>query len=465
MDEHVKKIDVIEAVMSRAADFKNGRVFDVDSEFDLNEVEPVRFVGTPVFDAKTKAAAPPADHVVTFRSTTTGKDRHGTRILTDGIDVENYAKNPVFCWGHDAYGGYFSVPDMENVIGRSIAIRKKPDYMEQDVAFTPEDVNPKGDRAFRMVMARFLNTVSIGFIPRSVSIEMEDEVEIPVITKSELLETSLVTIPSNPDALAVIREMAMADIQRNPNVFGRNLTDAFERVLYRDAELRARWQDLLLPQTRREATKFANLPLSERGRSWDAAVARRELAKYASSDGSGDKDTMDWRRYAGGFFWYDDAAPENFESYKLPFAEVITGRLVAVWGGITAAAQRLTQTEGPTADEVKAIQGHIGSYYAKAAKQYDDDSIVAPWDRKAVEVATDESAQDPAPVEERTEEIPVPEVEQVTEVAAPEEEQVKETPPATAADIGVAPKTAEELRRAIEQWQCRLAVRAGLRVC
>jgi hypothetical protein len=83
------------------------------------------------------------------------------------------------------------------------------------VEFTPADINPKGEQAYNMVVARFLSATSIGFIPKQIVVELEDEKQTPVITKCELLEASLVPIPSNPDALAVMRDISRADYMRS----------------------------------------------------------------------------------------------------------------------------------------------------------------------------------------------------------------------------------------------------------
>ena len=67
-----------------------------------------------------------------FRASTNDIDRHGTIVEPRGIDTENYSANPVFMWGHDAYGSGGGPPDLENVLGRVI------DYRKDDNAFDIE---------------------------------------------------------------------------------------------------------------------------------------------------------------------------------------------------------------------------------------------------------------------------------------------------------------------------------------
>jgi len=153
----------------------------------------------------------PADgsRVIRFRASTPRVDRHGTSVRSEGINVEDFSKNPVFCWGHDAYGGgiFGGTPDMESVIGRVIAYDRSPQAFDVDVEFATADQNPKAERAFRLVKGGFLNAVSIGFIPMKWEDAQKGEGDVPVRTFTEvsLAEISLVTIPSCPDALALSR--------------------------------------------------------------------------------------------------------------------------------------------------------------------------------------------------------------------------------------------------------------------
>jgi HK97 family phage prohead protease len=104
--------------------------------------------------------------------------------------------------GHDAYGSMFAVPDAANVIGRAVKLRKTERRLEADIEFLPASVNPKAEMVLGMVGAGAISAVSIGFIPREVRVEVDGAGnEIPVIVRSELLEISVVPIPSNQDAL------------------------------------------------------------------------------------------------------------------------------------------------------------------------------------------------------------------------------------------------------------------------
>jgi len=139
----------------------------------------------------------------------------------------------------------------------------------------------------------------------------------------------------------------------------------------------------------RGSTPFADLAMHpDRDRPYREDQVLPRVRKWASSDGSGDKEKMDWRKFRRAFFWYDPDNIENFEGYKLKFADVVDGELVAVWRGVALAAAVMQGARGgvdiPEADR-PAVRKHIERYYGKARQEFDDDSIVAPWLERSTE--------------------------------------------------------------------------------
>lgn len=134
----------------------------------------------------------------------------------------------------------------------------------------------------------------------------------------------------------------------------------------------------------KSATAFADLPLASRERAWAADAADARVRRWASSDGSGDRDTMDWPKYRKAFFWYDAEDAENFGSYKLGFADVVDGALTAIPRGVFASAGVMMGARGgvdmPDAD-MGTVRAHIARYYAKMHREFDDDSIMPPWEQ------------------------------------------------------------------------------------
>lgn len=117
-----------------------------------------------------------------------------------------------------------------------------------------------------------------------------------------------------------------------------------------------------------------NLPIGDRGRAWDATAAVRRVRDHTGSDEEPS------RSYRNAFFWFDSDAPENFGSYKLPFADVVDGTLTAIPRGVFAGAQRLDGTDIPEADK-DGVRGRMTRYYTRMREQFDDDGIVPPWEK------------------------------------------------------------------------------------
>ena len=138
-----------------------------------------------------------------------------------------------------------------------------------------------------------------------------------------------------------------------------------------------------IPATKRmeplvaKAVGFESGPVYE-GSSWDADAAVARVRRWASRDGSGDKETIDWGKYRRAFAWYDASNPENFGSYKLPHHDVVDGRLVVHKRGVYAAAAALQGARGGVGipeGELEAVKRHIAAHYHQWGEK-------APWERE-----------------------------------------------------------------------------------
>jgi len=107
---------------------------------------------------------------------------------------------------------------------------------------------------------------------------------------------------------------------------------------------------------------------------WDAVAAVDRWRKWASSDGSGDKEKIDWGKYAEMFLWFDSKDPENFASYKFPHHDIRDNKPVTVWQGVVAAAARLNQAKGIPAADIQKMRQHLAAHYKEFDKQ-------PPWQR------------------------------------------------------------------------------------
>ena len=131
----------------------------------------------------------------------------------------------------------------------------------------------------------------------------------------------------------------------------------------------------------RNASGASDLPIAPRDTAWDASAADKRVQDY-----SGGKENMDWAKYAKAFFYVDEADKELLGSYKLQFADVIDGSLVAVPKGIFAVAGVLNGARGgvdiPESDAME-IKDKVSAYYDRMAKEFNDDSIKAPFENRA----------------------------------------------------------------------------------
>jgi ATP-dependent protease ClpP protease subunit len=107
-------------------------------------------------------------------------------------------------------------------------------------------------------------------------------------------------------------------------------------------------------------TAFKDFPMVDRP--WDGAAAKKRVQEHVGATESPNE------RYREAFFWYNSAEPDTFESYKLPFVDVVDGKLVAVWSGVKAAngamAGARSPVQIPQADRAR-VQAHIDRYKSK----------------------------------------------------------------------------------------------------
>jgi HK97 family phage prohead protease len=162
------------------------------------------------FNEETRAKAEES-RTVTFIASTSSKDRHGTVLNQRNWNLENFNNNPIIGYQHNVYGNDMcNAPDPDDQLGSAKAyyetVKKGVDEEQQlmvDVTFEPADINPKAEKIFRKVLHGSLRAVSVGFVP------LKDEKGSTGEERDgayhyfgqELLEVSVVNIPSNPDAL------------------------------------------------------------------------------------------------------------------------------------------------------------------------------------------------------------------------------------------------------------------------
>ena len=146
----------------------------------------------------------------TFKITDDSLDRHSERVMPDGVDVSHFKNHPVMFYNHhrsvDAYWADGNATKI-TPIGKWENITSKDGAIYADAVIDTQD--PLGKEVFRKVQNGIINACSIGF--RAVEWSDDEELKLQgqrgyTITKSELLEVSIVDIPSNRNAIKVNSE-------------------------------------------------------------------------------------------------------------------------------------------------------------------------------------------------------------------------------------------------------------------
>ncbi|KKL81599.1 hypothetical protein LCGC14_1993120, partial [marine sediment metagenome] len=143
--------------------------------------------GFEELEKKQNAQVEQAD--VSVLASTEDTDRDQEVIKQDGIDLKHFKKNPVILFAHK----YSETP-----IGRAINTKITDAGLQIDIKFASKKANPLGQQVKELMKEGILKAVSIGFIPKE-----RDENNPAIITKSEMLELSIVPVPANPHALAL----------------------------------------------------------------------------------------------------------------------------------------------------------------------------------------------------------------------------------------------------------------------
>ena len=154
----------------------------------------------------TEIRASEDSRTVTFVASDGARDSHGTVLNQEGWDLSRFNSNGVIGYQHKVYGGYEDTDNPDNVIGKGRAYLEDGRLMV-DVEFEPADINELAEKVYRKVQFGSLKAVSVGFLPVGKGKWGEGEEALDgdsptyYYAGQELLEVSIVNIPSNPNAL------------------------------------------------------------------------------------------------------------------------------------------------------------------------------------------------------------------------------------------------------------------------
>lgn len=112
----------------------------------------------------------------------------------------------------------------------------------------------------------------------------------------------------------------------------------------------------------KSVTPFQDLPIANRDRKWNADAATTRIRKFTDSE---DAPSESYRK---AFMWFDQENSDKFTAYKLPYADVVNGKLMAIPQSIISIAAVLNGARGGTniskedQDKIKLV---IKKYYLK----------------------------------------------------------------------------------------------------
>ena len=144
-----------------------------------------------------QAAPPPADDPLEFVMSDGSVDRMGDVIEPDGWQLDRFRKNPVALFGHDPQ---FPIGKWADVGVRRGELTGRLELMEP--------VSERLREIHTAVKAGVLRAVSVGF--HSDSFEPLGKGGGLRFTEAELVECSLVSVPANPNALAMAKSLGLS---------------------------------------------------------------------------------------------------------------------------------------------------------------------------------------------------------------------------------------------------------------
>lgn len=325
-----------------------------------------------------------ADGATTYRAiaSTAALDRDREVLLPKGAITENFMKNPVMLFIHQ----YKQVP-----VGKVTSINITKDAVSFTFEFANTDL---GNELKSLYDSGFMSAFSVGLYPqKSMWIDEQTpdafEVTYPDGTKDtfdmtkykvkpdrivlawELLEISPVPVPSNPEALLlrakenIVRKAVEANLSKGAAQIFESSTDAKMRSLQDQIDEFFKFTADAKPDS---VIKYAKSSV-DMEKQWDSLRAQASLAKWSSTDGSGEKETIDWGLYSKGFAFVDIANAEKLSSYKYPHHVVIDKEMVAVYKGVTKAMADVLGHKEALGDDAKGVYEHLVGHYEDAGKK------------------------------------------------------------------------------------------------
>ena len=158
-------------------------------------------------------------------------DRHGTILSIEQWELANFGANGIVGFQHEVYGSWDGKSNPDQVIGKGTVFIEGTQLIGK-VEFEPENINALAEKILQKVAFGTLKATSVGFMPLEPGefkdVEVDDGTGKKVIKsifhygRRDLLEFSIVTIPSNANAL----QRAMDKVQEYNGLH----TTTFEQI-------------------------------------------------------------------------------------------------------------------------------------------------------------------------------------------------------------------------------------------
>ena len=395
-------------------------------------------------------------------ASTAALDRDKEVLIPQGVQISNFMKNPVMLFIHQQR----QVP-----VGKVTDIRIDKGSVEFDFVFADTAVAKEVQGLYEN---GFMSAFSVGFYPKSyIWIEEETPKQMQltlqsgvkydldltaykeqpraVITDWELLEISPVPIPSNPEALlmrefegaiqkTVAAHPASGDFARMKLSKGMDSVMSVVKSFLKEAE-----------EFKLTGTVPSHSTAVDKDGSWDRLKAIASVAKKASSNGSGAKDTLDFAAYAQAFGWVNPEKTTELISYKHAHHSInAEGELVASLLAVRECMSKLLSDShgGINVDtDLKEVYDHLAKHYADAG-------VVAPefkldYTPEQIErISKGQLPEEEAPTGEETEE---------------KTDNTNDTAPkATSEELAEISKSIKVLAEAVAEVGESLSVRMGI---
>ena len=284
-----------------------------------------------------------------YANTKNKADRYGDipTVLKDKrdyvYDLKEFKKNPVMLLNHNN--------KVESIAGSYSEVREDEKGLFIKGVFTDSDL-PEIKHARQVYGEGHAKALSIAgkFL-------FEDDKKPNNLTLAQIYEISLVAVPADPNAMVTAEKKCFENLQKRGMI--ETEKKEIKEVIKED----------------KKVPTYQNFSLSKRDKEWNAGEAAKRVRQFTDSV---DEPSDDYKK---AFFYYDPEMSDKFGAYKLPYVDIVDGKMVSVFRALAAVAGRLEQTQIPQTDKDKIIS-QVNRYYSKAREQYEDPNIISPFERE-----------------------------------------------------------------------------------